>query len=1025
MLTMSLVICFLGLGVVSSSRFCSDGTTASLHDKGICCPGTCRVCDEVQCLSRHYECCPGAIYKSKRQCLAGNDTACIFDRDAVHGRAEALGKQLVISRDFCALGKPVMGSSHAVCCAKGDCRPSEIVKSGAVCSHASNVSCAVRRREFETSDFRHRGSPSKDRVHVVVAGDRVQSLGVLASARSVFQSTTNPERVTVHAIVDPMSTSLIQRSFRCLSQRDRILGQFFVYAFDVKSYALEIRAPVNEHKGNLAAGANFARFYLRSILPNDVQKVVYLDADTVVLKDIAVLYDGSLLDDDPPPSVSSPGGATTPTTPPRRGGRPPAVAAVSRRYKPMCGSFINCKSPEVRLLLRSQDIYDPEAELDAFNAGIMVISLDRWERYGLTKKVEYWIGWNADLPVYKLGSNPPLVLAVRDNFEHMDPRWNCQRGHVCWDRGDAGALHWSGANKPWNLDYQRDTIEWLPFLRGTLADGTLAKCLTGLPKPGQDTKQQRKQEIVASIGDTMPLLSQRIGGMLGFSSKPKSPPMEATNDVADLSRGRERLAQLEDANSEVSAKFLAAAHDLSWRVGNASSLEAAIQMAPALRDAAVLERAEASLRLWPRMTSVQQLAESLTEMMTSLESAFMTAVDADDTDAVCDYLLVAIQKNQLYVDVSRNGRGKPCGIASSSLASASLEYLAGLLDMGLLKTKDVAFLLCVSPNGPLISTAPVLTHAMLRQGIQGILVPGPQHMTQRYDDDDSRSGGWRSALGDVTGWVKNRFDAVNRASGINLTTSGAFSIDDTKWMQRHDRAGWRGRIESDFSCTDVGSWARLEAAALTLAYPGISDARFTRSLQLSEDRAARCQGRATASPTHARFLRRIIAKRNIGTARPTPHLIHQLLRYRYVFSIPQGKGCPDTTTASLFSLGAAILAWETPCTSWYDPALNGTLLYVNMETSVPIITLLQEHPVVAKYLGIRARQFSDNILCPSCVGKFWSHLLERYHDRFIGSDSSDDDIIQVLTRIGNANFVLHTEDTPAWMSMAMASRDRF
>ncbi|KAH8075062.1 glycosyl transferase [Aureococcus anophagefferens] len=265
-------------------------------------------------------------------------------------------------------------------------------------------------------------------------------------------------RSAIHAVVDPPTAAAARAALACALGAVRVR----VYGFDVAAFAgrssaanLTIRAPENARKGNLAAGPNFARFYLADLLPPGVDKVVYLDADTIVRKDVAHLFDTSL----------------TSSTP-----RNFAVAAVSRRYKAMCGSFINCRSPEVTMLLKSQKITDPDAQLDPFNAGVLVVHLGRWRALELTRAVEFWMRWNSDLPLYKLGSNPPLVLAVRDRFQHLDNRWNCQRGHTCWDRGDAGALHWSGANKPWGLTFERDRVEWLPF--------AAPKCLAGLPELG-------------------------------------------------------------------------------------------------------------------------------------------------------------------------------------------------------------------------------------------------------------------------------------------------------------------------------------------------------------------------------------------------------------------------------------------------------------------------------------------------------------------------------------------------------------
>lgn len=101
---------------------------------------------------------------------------------------------------------------------------------------------------------------------------------------------------------------------------------------------------------------NFARFYLSNLLVADIEKVIYLDADTIILGDVAKLYDETLIDSNDFP-----------------------FAAVSRKEKKICGSFLNCEVPEVARLMHDHGIFDPEKQLDAFNAGIMVIHLKRWK----------------------------------------------------------------------------------------------------------------------------------------------------------------------------------------------------------------------------------------------------------------------------------------------------------------------------------------------------------------------------------------------------------------------------------------------------------------------------------------------------------------------------------------------------------------------------------------------------------------------------------------------------------------------
>lgn len=462
--------------------FCEDGIVASVQDSFVCCNSTCNGCNETQCLQKKMDCCPAIIHRENRECASPEDSACTFSDGGwfqkYFGEAgqRARTRQVLHSSIFCRRGiRGVSGDGlYEGCCSRScsSCRVDDLCddldecciaanENSRPCLDPDNVTCAIRRHELDVDGFKAASQDydegAADRmIHVVIAGDRVQSLGIIASARSVFQSTLDPQRVFIHIVVDPASLLDISNSLECVMKSDELATtsrRFRVYAFDIAKYSqTPVRAPKSDLKGNLAAGPNFARFYLTEILPKEVRKVVYLDADTVLMKDVAFLYDTSLTDAGTPRDV--------------------AIAAVSRRYKPLCPSFLNCRSDEVRLLLRRHKIYDPDVQLNAFNAGVMVIHLERWRELKMTERVHFWIEWNNKLPLYKLGSNPPLVLSVRDKFQHLDGRWNCQRGHTCWDRGDAGALHWNGAHKPWNLVYKRDSVEWLPFLQGVLDDQT-------------------------------------------------------------------------------------------------------------------------------------------------------------------------------------------------------------------------------------------------------------------------------------------------------------------------------------------------------------------------------------------------------------------------------------------------------------------------------------------------------------------------------------------------------------------------
>ncbi|KAJ8609171.1 hypothetical protein CTAYLR_008412 [Chrysophaeum taylorii] len=164
------------------------------------------------------------------------------------------------------------------------------------------------------------------------------------------------------------------------------------------------------HHQRLTSPFKYARLYLHKLPacwpPAEVERLVYLDADVYALGDVVEL-----------------------------------------------STF----HPRVRAALLEKGIGDVEAELLDFNAGVMAYHVKAWrEDAGLLKELESWIRLNRDIPIFKLGTNPPLVLTVRrSGIAPLDARWNCQdfdqskrETHAC-DRADI--IHFSGAQKPWRL----------------------------------------------------------------------------------------------------------------------------------------------------------------------------------------------------------------------------------------------------------------------------------------------------------------------------------------------------------------------------------------------------------------------------------------------------------------------------------------------------------------------------------------------------------------------------------------------
>lgn len=99
----------------------------------------------------------------------------------------------------------------------------------------------------------------------------------------------------------------------------------------------------------------------------------------------------------------------------------------------------------------------PEGFRGSFNAGVMVIDLDRWKKANLTATIQQIVDRNREEGFYRLGSQPPLSLAIGNRLESLGQpgqHWNVNS--LGWldtvsneTINAACLLHWTGPSKPW------------------------------------------------------------------------------------------------------------------------------------------------------------------------------------------------------------------------------------------------------------------------------------------------------------------------------------------------------------------------------------------------------------------------------------------------------------------------------------------------------------------------------------------------------------------------------------------------
>ncbi|CAE8618969.1 unnamed protein product, partial [Polarella glacialis] len=299
--------------------------------------------------------------------------------------------------------------------------------------------------------------------HVALSADLAQIDGLIVTLQSAWNASgVNASRLCFHAFALPHQRDFVVEGLRC-AFGDALLPQpgpsdvikafqlrgtarLLVHALnasrvwseaglkepasdgtpqpgDVMLGESDLSLALRSDTGNLGAVHNFARFSLHNLLPG-LARVIYLDVDVVVKGDLGELFDVPLR------TVA---------------GAPGMVAAVQRSNQPL-RTYVDVLQPAVPNWLPS--------EAPSFNAGVIVVDLDRWRRLHASKLVAEWLALNARKRLWLHGSQPPLLLLFHDEVVPLHWSWNVDGlGHRLNYPKDvlreAKVLHWTGPLKPW------------------------------------------------------------------------------------------------------------------------------------------------------------------------------------------------------------------------------------------------------------------------------------------------------------------------------------------------------------------------------------------------------------------------------------------------------------------------------------------------------------------------------------------------------------------------------------------------
>lgn len=176
----------------------------------------------------------------------------------------------------------------------------------------------------------------------------------------------------------------------------------------------ELSAPGWGH----VTGATYERLMLQDYLPTDTHRVLWLDADLLVLGDVAPLFSSTRHSGDVLSAV-----------------RDPFVLRVSSRFGVQ----------DWRMLGLTRD-------MPYFNAGVMLIDMKQWRELCVANRaVDYLRTYGRS--VY-FNEQEALNAVVGTAWTQLDDRWNVSANPIHARRqktseADAAIVHFSGRVKPW------------------------------------------------------------------------------------------------------------------------------------------------------------------------------------------------------------------------------------------------------------------------------------------------------------------------------------------------------------------------------------------------------------------------------------------------------------------------------------------------------------------------------------------------------------------------------------------------
>lgn len=272
-------------------------------------------------------------------------------------------------------------------------------------------------------------------IEVLICSDNNTLGGMTTAVNSILKNTN--QTIFFHLLTLPSEVEHLAAWL--LHYWPKIVMEIISFEGDI-SHRLKIGENTRKE---LASPLNFARYWIPEICPETLGRLIYLDDDVLVLKDIKELWNHPINEHH--------------------------VLAASIDSVNDMKNFLNFDNPVVKSLGIGKD------EL-AFNAGVFVCNVSEWRKQKITESLTYWMEMNTVTPIYGDGiaggaSQPPMLISLRGKVTTLDQSWHVR--HFGWWKGntysknilvDAKLMHWNGRKKPWKkTDNGKFTRIWFEY----------------------------------------------------------------------------------------------------------------------------------------------------------------------------------------------------------------------------------------------------------------------------------------------------------------------------------------------------------------------------------------------------------------------------------------------------------------------------------------------------------------------------------------------------------------------------------